>query len=65
VAELLSEWLFAGFTASTVLISIPTFQPSHPLAAGARNVGYALALLCISGMTMAVWLRGHQSRERR
>lgn len=60
--KLLNEWLFTGITASTVLMSICTLQPDHPLAVLARSVGYGLAVLCICGAAMSVWLRRRQDR---
>ncbi len=64
MAKLLNEWLFAGITASSVLMSIWTLHPGHPLAIAARTLGYGLALLCISVAAMAFWLRQRQGRKR-
>jgi hypothetical protein len=68
VLKLLNEWLFTGITASTVLMSIFTLQPSHPLAMAARTLGYGLALLCIFGAAISIYLRrrrGHEQHTRR
>jgi len=65
MARLLNEWLFTGITASTVLMSICTFDPGHPLARMARHLGYGLALLCIGLGALVVglrWLRGQGQR---
>jgi hypothetical protein len=64
VLKLLNEWLFTGITASTVLMSIFRLQPDHPLAAAARSLGYGLAVVCLFGAAMAVWLRRRQDRKR-
>ena len=62
MAKLLNEWLFAGITASSVLMSIYTLHPGHPLAVAARTLGYGL--LCIFAAAMAFWLRQRQGRKR-
>lgn len=65
MAKLLNEWLFAGITASTVLMSIWRLQPGHPLAVLGRTLGYGLALLCLLAAVMALWLRGRWRRDHR
>lgn len=65
MAKLLNEWLFAGITASTVLMSIWRLQPGHPLAVLGRTLGYGLALLCLSAAVMALCLRGRWRRDHR
>ena len=61
--KLLNEWLFTGITASTVLMSIFTLRPSHPLAMAARTLGYGLALLCVFGAAVSIWLRSRHRRD--
>ena len=65
MTRLLNEWLFAGITASTALMSICALDPRHPLATVARSLGYGLALLCVLTAVLARWLRSRQTRERR
>ncbi len=43
----LTDWLFTGITASTVLLYISTSSPQHPLAASTQAAGYLLALVSI------------------
>jgi hypothetical protein len=57
MAKLLNEWLFAGITAATALMSVCALQPGHPLAESARMLGYGLALLCLLATVAALWLR--------
>lgn len=61
----LNEWLFAGTTASTVLMSISTANPEHPLALAGRTVGYGLAALSILAAALAFWVHRCQARIQR
>ncbi len=62
--KILNDWLFTGMTASTVLMSIHTLKPGHPLAILARSLGYGLAGLSIGMAAVAFWLRWRRSQER-
>jgi hypothetical protein len=44
-------------------MSIFRLQPNHPLAAVARSLGYGLAVVCLFGAAMAVWLRRRKGRK--
>ena len=65
MTRILTEWLFAGITASTVLMSMSTLEPAHPLASGARILGRGLALLCVAAAALTRYLRSRQTREPR
>ena len=62
MGKVLNDWLFAGVTASAVLMSISTLEPGHPLAIVARSLGYGMALLCIPTAGVAFWLRQRRGR---
>ncbi len=57
MGRLLSDWLFAAMAASTVMMSICTLRPEHPLALLTRSLGYGLAALCLPMAMIALWLR--------
>ena len=65
MAKLLNEWLFAGITAATALMSMCALEPSHPLATTARMLGYALAMLCLVATVVALWLRKRRWQRHR
>ena len=62
MTQVVSEWLFAGLTISTVLISMVSLHPSHPLALVARTLGYGLALLCAVAGALAFFVRRSRAR---
>ena len=57
MAKLFTDWLFAGLTLSTALMSICKLLPDHPLAPVGQVLGYLLAMLCLFFAILAVWLR--------
>jgi hypothetical protein len=65
MAKLLNEWLFAGLTAATALMSVCALEPGHPLAASGRLLGYTLALFCLVATVAALWLRQRRWQRHR
>jgi hypothetical protein len=62
MTQVVTEWLFAGLTISTVLISMVSLHPTHPLAMAARALGYGLAFLCAVAGALAFLVRRSRAR---
>ena len=65
MAKLFNDWLFAGITVSTALMSIWKLLPDHPLALAGRTLGYLLAMLCLFFAILALWFRVLRERAHR
>jgi hypothetical protein len=63
MGKVLNDWLFAAMAASTVMMSICTLQPEHPLALLTRSLGYGLAALCLPLAMVVLWLRRPRSSQ--